>query len=124
MKKNLESKLYSKYHNIFKDIDARWRLECGDGWYSIIDNLCAGIDMVLNEEPTIREYIKALQVKSKSGLLKVYMNHNHSKIVSLVTDAEIQSESVCEICGLPGRLISDCGWYVVRCEKCLPSKNL
>ena len=48
MKQELEDKLIKKYPEIFKDCykSARescmaWGLEVGDGWYDLIDRLCA-----------------------------------------------------------------------------------
>jgi hypothetical protein len=47
MKRELDSQLCEKYPLIFKDRNADmrttamcWGLECGDGWYNIIDVLC------------------------------------------------------------------------------------
>lgn len=47
MKKELQDKLYSKYPKLFgqKDLSMQqtcmcWGIECGDGWYNIIDNAC------------------------------------------------------------------------------------
>lgn len=51
MKLELDQKLCEKYPTIFKDRHAPmdktamcWGFECGDGWYDIIDALCAIID--------------------------------------------------------------------------------
>lgn len=50
MKAELQNKLYEKYPKIFgqKDLPMTqtamcFGIECGDGWYNIIDNLCAHI---------------------------------------------------------------------------------
>jgi len=47
MRRELDSQLCEKYPLIFKDRNADmrttamcWGLECGDGWYNIIDTLC------------------------------------------------------------------------------------
>ena len=47
MKKELQDKLYSKYPKLFGQKDQSmyqtcmcWGLECGSGWYNIIDNAC------------------------------------------------------------------------------------
>jgi hypothetical protein len=47
MKRELDEQLCAKYPLIFKDRNADmrttamcWGLECGDGWYNIIDTLC------------------------------------------------------------------------------------
>jgi hypothetical protein len=50
MKQELESALYEKYPKIFEDRHKPmtetcmcWGIECSDGWYNIIDNLCSNI---------------------------------------------------------------------------------
>ena len=50
MKKELQDTLFERYPKIFiqKDLPATkscmyWGLDCGDGWYSILDNLCNAI---------------------------------------------------------------------------------
>jgi len=50
MKKELQDKLFETYPNIFrqKDLDKTqtamcWGISCGDGWYTILDELCANI---------------------------------------------------------------------------------
>lgn len=50
MRKELDEKLCAKYPLIFRDRHADpsktcmyWGFECGDGWYNIIDALCANI---------------------------------------------------------------------------------
>ena len=47
MNQRLQDKLYEKYPKIFgqKDLDMMqtamcWGIDCGDGWYNIIDTLC------------------------------------------------------------------------------------
>ncbi len=56
MNKDLEKKLYEKYPLIFaeKDLPAEkscmhWGIECGDGWYNLIDQLCAYIQGHCNQ---------------------------------------------------------------------------
>ena len=50
MKRELDEQLCAKYPLIFKDRNADmrttamcWGLECGDGWYNIIDVLCSNL---------------------------------------------------------------------------------
>ena len=64
MKTELEDTLFHKYQSIFSDKDKPmtetamcWGLECGDGWYDIIDTLCALIKWkVDNSQKTIDLY--------------------------------------------------------------------
>ena len=50
MKAELQQKLYENYPEIFKqkDLDMTqtamcWGIDCGDGWYTLIDELCGNI---------------------------------------------------------------------------------
>ena len=53
MNQELQDKLFSKYPKIFKDLEY---IECGDGWYTIIDTLCHSIQGHLNQEEMERIY--------------------------------------------------------------------
>jgi hypothetical protein len=55
MKQELDEQLCKKYPKIFKNRHASmqetcmcWGFECGDGWYNIIDQLCANIQHHIN----------------------------------------------------------------------------
>lgn len=56
MNQELQEKLYRKYPGIFrqKDLSMKetcmcWGLACGDGWYNIIDTLCAHLQYFVDE---------------------------------------------------------------------------
>ena len=56
MNKELQDRLYEKYPKIFgqKDLPMTetamcWGISCGDGWYNIIDNLCAHLQNVVDK---------------------------------------------------------------------------
>lgn len=92
----LQKKLYEKYPSIFVDANKSvtescmaWGIECGDGWYNIIDTLCesmmhcytTGIRIepqdshIVNDEPfyTINPpNVIATQIKEKFGTLRFY----------------------------------------------------
>lgn len=92
----LQKKLYQNYPRIFVDADKSvnescmaWGIECGDGWYNIIDTLCqsmsncyttsirieAADSHISNDEPffTINPpTVVATQVKEKFGTLRFY----------------------------------------------------
>ena len=80
MRKELQDKLYKKYPLIFKkramppsQSALYFGIQCGDGWFDIIDLLCENIQqyaMLANVE------ITAVQVKSKFGLLRFYVDYH------------------------------------------------
>lgn len=86
MSPELDEKLVRKYPKIFKNryADMRttamcWGLECGDGWYNIIDALCANIqhhiDWKRKDRAQALRYNRALKRAingDESGLIKHY----------------------------------------------------
>jgi hypothetical protein len=78
MKAELQQKLFDKYPIIFGDRTKPmsetcmcWGLDCGDGWYHLIDNMCKEL-MHISEKYDIT--VVADQVKEKYGTLRFY-NH-------------------------------------------------
>ena len=62
MRDELEKKLFDAYPKIFrqKDLDMKqtcmfWGIECGDGWYTLIDVLCK--DLQFNTDNNNKKYI-------------------------------------------------------------------
>ena len=116
MKKELDEALCAKYPLIFKDrhADMRstamcWGLECGDGWYDIIDIVC----LMLSQDPTHQPV--ATQVKEKYGTLRFYVSSATDEQYNYISFAETMSGRVCEECGSPGKLYTD-GWYKTLCS--------
>jgi hypothetical protein len=64
MKRELDEALCAKYPLIFKDRNADmrttamcWGLECGDGWYNIIDVLCGLLTSEYRQAKSRYEYL-------------------------------------------------------------------
>lgn len=135
MKPELQNKLYQKYPRIFrqKDLDMSktcmcWGIEVGDGWYDIIDEICAGLDELYYEYGVV---IEASQVKEKFGGLRFYteMAPRFLKLTKeeikqiqqmeydIIGKGEKKSYSICESCGAPAKSITK-GWYRTLCESC------
>jgi len=126
MKRELDEALCAKYPEIFKDRhgDMRetamcWGFDCGDGWYNIIDNLCATIK---NREYNLtlhkKEYspVVATQVKEKYGGLRFYYTGGDDYIDGAVAFAEYMSEVTCEVCGKPGKQ-RGVMWMYTTCDE-------
>jgi hypothetical protein len=115
MKKELQLELVKKYPNLYKDFggDMRktcmaWGLECGDGWYKIIDELSAKLEPL---------GVVAAQVKEKFGGLRFYINSGSEEAYKLISKAESESFKTCESCGNPGQRRGG-GWVKTLCEDC------
>ena len=123
---DLDKQLCEKYPDIFKDryADMRatamcWGFEHGDGWYNIIDNLCATIK---NREYNLKFHnvefvpVVATQVKEKYGGLRFYYNGGDDYIAGAVSLAEYLSEVTCEECGKPGKMRGR-NWMYTACDE-------
>lgn len=123
MKKELQKKLYKKYPKLFRQKDLPmsqtcmcWGITCGNGWYKLIDGLCAGI-------VRIDAAVEAVQVKEKFGGLRFYTGgiakKNSDAIWDLIRKAEEESLKTCEICGSKKDISQTRGWVRTLCTKCM-----
>lgn len=128
MRQELEDKLVEKYPKIFSQM--KW-FEHGDGWYNIIDSLCACIQNECNhkiktlkrENPEADEeeiedlQTRAVQVKEKFGGLRFYIGSGSPEIYGMIRMAEAMSFRTCEDCGNPGQTRPG-GWIRTLCDLC------
>ena len=96
-----------------------WGFDCGDGWYNIIDAVCAMIqnherNNKLNNE--VMPPVIATQVKEKYGTLRFYYTGGDDYINGVVAMAEYMSGVTCETCGAPGEIRED-GWIRTLCDE-------
>ena len=126
MRKELDEELCRKYPQIFCNRHAPmtqtamcWGFDCGDGWYNIIDAVCA---MIQNHERTnklnnvVMPPVIATQVKEKYGTLRFYYTGGDDYINGVVAMAEYMSRVTCETCGAPGEIRED-GWIRTLCDE-------
>ena len=126
-----EKQLYEKYPMLYaqRDMDMRetcmcWGVETGDGWFDLIDKLSAALEQINHELPQGTEKIETVQVKSKFGGLRFYLDGVplliSDKVSKLVTLAEEESLKTCERCGKHGKP-NESGWITTLCEDCRPT---
>jgi hypothetical protein len=144
MREELDKQLCEKYPKIFRDRNAPmnetamcWGFSCGEGWYNIIDNLCACIQHHIDWAEKRRQWevekgvetgepgyprtphveqVVATQVKEKFGGLRFYYNGGDEQIHGMVRMAEAMAATTCEECGTPGSLRTG-GWIRTLCDK-------
>ena len=148
MKPELEKELIEKYPKIFQISEGRrmlpfpmFGIECGDGWYNILNSLCFQIQSYIDwrekfnqgiidrnkkEDPEghinqqmLQEYIPQVvvsQVKEKFGTLSFYYDGGDEKIDGMVRMAEAMSAVTCEVCGNAGKFRGR-GWYYTSCDE-------
>jgi hypothetical protein len=139
MREELDKKLCEKYPKIFADRHKSmtqtamcWGFDVGDGWYNIIDLLCANIQWHIDETNKTRQLlldknpynlpipdevqqVVASQVKEKFGGLRFYYNGGDDIVRALVSFADTMSYRTCETCGSPGKRRGG-GWIYTACD--------
>lgn len=85
-----------------------WGFDCGDGWFSLIDELCRKIqlhiDISLMKNQLLIDSIAApqvvaRQVKEKSGMLRFNYLGGDDYVRKIVDIAQERSLHVCQRCG-------------------------
>lgn len=138
MKQELELELVKKYPGILKDYRGdkmetcmAWGMECGDGWYDILDDLMHKVQYLCGLFSTEGKKVEvvAAQIKEKFGTLCFYFDQRGgddiqaSIIRCVVSSAERASGHVCELCGKRGSLCTSGFWYTTLCYDCAREKG-
>lgn len=103
--------LIEKHKDILGGI---YGLEIFDGWLPLIDDLCTKLTAL---NPKEGPGIKAVQVKTKFGGLRFYVDNCTVEQDEAINEAERLSYKTCETCGKPGKHINKDGWIVTACEE-------
>lgn len=131
MKQELDTLLCERYPKIFvnrhgdpKETLMCWGFECGDGWYNIINQLCANIQHHVDWAQEQKEkygrgegcsQVVAVQIKEKFGTLRFYTNGGNDRTYGMTRMAESMSAVTCEECGAPGTTRGR-GWIYTACD--------
>ncbi len=107
-----------------------WGFECGNGWFELINQLCADIESAAEQvEIKPDAWPNVQQVKAKFGALRFYVdlsgflkpleasNPTIKDVRKIIARAEVLSRVTCEDCGLPGKLYTH-AWHYVKCQAC------
>lgn len=132
MNEALARDLYLKYPKILVSEHYGERsLDVGDGWYDIIDTLCALIQHHIDWKNGTGQYEKysdsrkegecvpqlvAEQVKEKFGGLRFYASGGDENTAGMIELAEALASRVCEVCGSPGKKTRG-GWIRTLCRR-------
>ena len=125
MKQELDEYLCKVFPKIFAERNLPmqetamcWGLECGDGWFNIINQLCQNIQHHIdwkNKEKEVVAQVVVSQLKEKYGTLRFYYSGGDDTIDGMVSMAESMSGVTCEECGNIGES-NNGGWIKVLCE--------
>lgn len=89
--------------------------ECDDGWFGILNSLCAAIDThIRNGGWTFDEPYRFFQIKEKYAGLRVYDHGHNDFIAGAIHVAENLSYQTCELCGSPGAVCCATGGYWLK----------
>lgn len=102
-----------------------WGIECGDGWYALIDRVCAQAEAetrLLAASGMDRGNLpRVCQIKEKFGVLVLAMpgaSALSAEVQAMLNAVEKESAATCEDCGQPGELRTGGDWLHVSCDAC------
>lgn len=122
--------LFTTYPNIF---DKELYIECGVGWFDIIDALSKQISEHVTKlpAPVAEPYVSVQQIKEKFGGLRYYVYYTHlsddqiQEIESMIRVAESKSYTACEDCGGDGsRVAPRKYWMRTLCKNCIENYDM
>jgi len=94
----------------------------GEGWWPIIESLCANIQSHTDwwnknrETRPVVEQVVVEQIKEKFGGLRFYYQGGDDQISGMVRMAEAWANASCETCGCPATKQTT-GWIKNVCDK-------
>ena len=94
-------------------------IECGKGWFPLIEPIINYIDKYNKDKENPDEQIQILQIKEKFGSLRFYTSFGNDELFRMIDEAEKESESVCEFCGSRVNVGETQGYYMTCCRKCV-----
>lgn len=127
MRPELDDLLCQRYPELFggrhddrADTSMCWGFCCGDGWYGILDTLCAEITSQVGQRKMPAVVVS--QVKEKFGTLRFHirggrLRGGNAETHRLILAACQLALTTCEQCGQPGELMN-AGARVVLCAAC------
>ena len=115
-----EKRMTEKYPNMFSQPYGGFAV--GEGWWPILENLCANIQSHINwwnknrETRPVVEQVVVEQIKEKFGGLRFYYSGGDDTIAGMVRMAEAWADHSCEECGKPG-IKRGGGWIKTLCDE-------
>lgn len=111
----------SKYEQLYNDnksafIDRFWGIECGDGWYHLVEPLVKYVSDYNNKIEDKDDHILIIQIKEKYAGLRFYTSTETEELGKLISEAEELSYKTCETCGKDGKVVGK-GWIYTACEE-------
>ena len=110
-------KLFVNRHKSMQETCMCWGFSCGDGWFDLIDQLCANIQSYIDNNKHLNvPQVTVDQVKEKFGTLRFYVTGGDDLIRGMIWFAESMSGRICETCGAPGKRRGN-GYIYTACDE-------
>lgn len=107
--------LHERYGDILKNLT---EIECDIGWFDIIDKALSDILRIVYEADV---NLQIVQIKEKFAGLRIYYDIDgdadedvRKQIDDAIDKAEIDSYTICEVCGEQGK-VQKKGWWKTLC---------
>ena len=104
MRQELDDRLCAKYPRMFVERNASpeesamcWGVECGDGWYPLIDSFCIEVERLYADKRAVPVVIT--QIKSKCGSLRIHFRNGDARVRAMVDLVRTLSECIDEESG-------------------------
>ena len=114
----LQNELFHEYSPFFEDGESNQVLtliECGNGWFDLINSLCEVISDYFEMNYEIIDFpisdFYFSDISEKNGKLRIYTSISDKSIDGMIKYVEHHSSYVCEISGERGALYKKNGYY-------------
>lgn len=92
-------------------------IECGEGWFGILEKLCKGVQAHVDEKNT--NQVIFVRVKQKFGGLRIDTIGADDYVYGMLEMARAILSTTCIRCSMPGELDwVKGGWRIVVCPAC------
>lgn len=119
----MDNKLVNKLKKKYPKLVGKVAFECGDGWYTLLANLCSQLQFDTNHNNKYKlkyPQVTVTCIKEKFGTLRFYVDGATDEQYYAIHLAELMSANICEKCGKFDSSIEPEGrcWVYTRCKEC------
>ncbi len=96
----------------------RTSFQVGDGWKTLLTETFAQLDAAIAKIPVDDPALAFVcdEVKEKYGSMRISIMPDVDEVDRICLAAEDRSETICDVCGAPGR-VREGAWVTVRCDE-------
>lgn len=118
--KELSTEEYSSVDTEFTGIPFdMFGIECGEGWYHLIEPIVKYIDDYNSKIDDTMKQIHITQIKEKYARLEIYVSYGTKELYDMIEKAGDESELTCEYCGTKENVGCTQGYYQTLCYDCI-----